>query len=148
MIGATVSVAYRSHNDRDSTTDVEAETSSIARSTLANVIYNPASFEKFANSKVSSNVSSAPVTQKTKKLDPLSGTSRAIIKQCFKETTPFFLPVGHPTVAFNEEQMSNILRVIADESARASFEMLSSVVQRASQLKLSSPHDQIGVGGT
>ena len=33
----------------------------------------------------------------------------------------------------------SIIRIVADESARASFEMLNSVVQRASRLKLRNP---------
>ena len=70
---------------------------------------------------------------------PLSGTSRAIIKQCFAETNQVCLDPGHPTVVFNQEQISSILRIVADESARASFEMLKGVVQRASRLNLGSP---------
>ena len=46
---------------------------------------------------------------------------------------------GHPTVVFNQDQISSILRIFADESARASFEMLNSVVVRASRHSLHSP---------
>ena len=51
---------------------------------------------------------------------------------------PIRLDPGHPVVAFNQDQITSILRIVADESARASFEMLNSVVQRASMLNLSS----------
>ena len=43
------------------------------------------------------------------------------------------------TVAFNQDQISSILRIVADESARASYEMLNSVVVRASRLSLHGP---------
>ena len=46
------------------------------------------------------------------------------------------MPQGHPTIALNQEQIGHILRIVADETARASFEMLNSVVIRASQLSL------------
>ena len=52
---------------------------------------------------------------------------------------PMSLPLGHHTVAFNGVHISNTQRVVTDESARASFEMLNSVFQRASQLRMSSP---------
>ena len=60
------------------------------------------------------------------------------MKQCFTETNPICLDPGHPVAAFNQEQITSILRIVADESARASFEMLNSVVQRASRLNLGS----------
>ena len=67
---------------------------------------------------------------------PLTSSSRALIKQHFSEASLVFLPRGHPTVAFNEGQVSSILTAVANESARASFDMLSSVVERASRLNL------------
>ena len=67
---------------------------------------------------------------------PLSSTSRAIIKQCFEETTPIELLKGHPTVS--TEQISNILRIFVDEIAGASLEKLNCVVQRVSRLSLHS----------
>ena len=65
---------------------------------------------------------------------PLSSSSCALIKQLSSEASSVFLPRGHPTVAFNEGQVSSILTAVANESARASFDMLSSVVEQASRL--------------
>ena len=84
----------------------------------------------------SSNESSETPVPVATKPSHLSSTSRAIIKQCVTEVTQIRLSPGYPTVAFDQEQISSILRIVADESARASFEMLNSVVQRASQLSL------------
>ena len=78
--------------------------------------------------------SSSPVRESG--TGPLTSSSRALIKQHFSEASPVFLPRGHPTVAFNEGQDSSILTAVANESARASFDMLSSVVERASRLNL------------
>ena len=51
-------------------------------------------------------------------------------------TSPISLPRGHATVAFNRNQIEHILKVVADETARSSFEMVNSVVMRASRLSL------------
>ena len=57
----------------------------------------------------------------------LSNTSRAIINHYFEETSPIELPRGHPTIALNSDQMQSILRVVADESARASYAMMEAL---------------------
>ena len=46
------------------------------------------------------------------------------------------LPKDHPTISLNSEQMQTILRVVADESARASYAMMEDIVSRASKLNL------------
>ena len=43
---------------------------------------------------------------------------------------------GHPTIALTEDQVSSVLRVVADETARASYDMLENLVYRASRLSL------------
>ena len=58
------------------------------------------------------------------------------MRKCFRDVTPIRLSQGHPVIALNQEQISCILKTVADETAEASFDMLSSVVTRASQLKL------------
>ena len=72
----------------------------------------------------------------SKRTAQLSITSREMIKKCFEGTTTFKLPQGHPVIALNQEQVNCILKAVADETARASFDMLNSVVTRASQLNL------------
>ena len=39
----------------------------------------------------------------------LSGRSRALLKEKFEKTKPFALPMGHPTLAFTESQINNLL---------------------------------------
>ena len=56
----------------------------------------------------------------------LSAKGRIIIRKYFTAATPIRLPVGHPTVAFNQEQMHAILRTVADESALSSYHMMKS----------------------
>ena len=102
---------------------MEFETGSQARSTLAEALYCPAKVTIFTCPGDSSNESSVPIAPVDQGPVPLSGTSRAI---------------ASPTVAFNKDQICSILGIVADESAHASFEMLNSVVQRASRLSLGS----------
>ena len=63
-------------------------------------------------------------------------TSRALIKEYFTQNETVRLIQGHPTIAFSEDQISSVLRVVADETARASFDMLENLIQRASELHL------------
>ena len=75
--------------------------------------------------------------------ETLSRSSRALNKQYFTEITPIRVPPGHPTVALNESKISSILKAVANESARASFDKLSSVVEKASRLHLGEcPHSR------
>ena len=69
---------------------------------------------------------------------PLGGRSRALIKEHFETSQNFRFPPGHPVVAFTESQISAVMRVVADETARASYDMLKNLVYRASRLSLAS----------
>ena len=62
----------------------------------------------------------------------LSAKGRTIIRKYFTAATPIRLPVGHSTVAFNQEQMHAILRTVADESALSSYHMMKSLLLHAS----------------
>ena len=130
---------YRSQTDDESCYGMETDTGSLARSTLAQALYCPGETRDVARPSDSSNESVPPEVRAEAGPSPLSATSRVIIKQCFTETNPICLDPGHPVVAFNQEQITSIIRIVADESARASFEMLNSVVQPASRLNLGSP---------
>ena len=106
------------------------------RSTLADAITAPV--KNFAPAlSESSYVSPEEAIHRTGGPAPLSINSQELIRTYFEKTPSFNLPQGHPTVALNQEQIGHILRIVADETARASFEMLNSVVIRASQLSLS-----------
>ena len=54
-------------------------------------------------------------------LPELSGRSRASLKTYFDETKSFNLPQGHPTVIFSESQMYHLLRILADETLKMSY---------------------------
>ena len=69
-------------------------------------------------------------------IPPLSIKSRELIQESFAATMPIRQPPGHLTIAINQEQVGAILRVVADEAAKASFEMLNIVVEKASLLSL------------
>ena len=69
---------------------------------------------------------------------PLGGRSRALIKEHFENRERIRLPPGHPVVAFTESQISAVMRAVADETARASYDMLENLVYRASRLSLAS----------
>ena len=67
----------------------------------------------------------------------MSNTNRAIINHYFQEASAIELPRGHPTIALNSEQVQSILRVVADESVRASYAMMEDIIERARRLSLS-----------
>ena len=54
---------------------------------------------------------------------PLEGRSRALSKEYFAASEALRLPPGHPTIALTEGQISTMLRVVADETARASLKI-------------------------
>ena len=130
---------YRSQTEDESCPGMDTDTGSMARSTLAQALYSPSKPGNVSRPQTSSQDTSDPLPPEPRGPTPLSSTSRLIIKQCFEETNPTYLSPGHMTVAFNQDQISSILRIVADESARASYEMLNSVFVRASRLSLHSP---------
>ena len=67
---------------------------------------------------------------------PISISSKETLRKCFSETNPISLAQGHPTVAFNQEQMCQILKVFADETAKSTFRMMNSLIEKASRLNL------------
>ena len=84
----------------------------------------------------SSDVATVKVPEEPK-VRPLGGSSRALIKEYFGNNEPERLPPGHPVIAFTEGQLGSVLRVVAYETARASYDMLENLVCRASRLSLS-----------
>ena len=74
-----------------------------------------------AESQSSGHVANVPVQE-------LSGRSRAIPKQFFDETPSFYLPVGHPTVAFSEPQLYHLLRTLTNETLSQSFTTMKKMV--------------------
>ena len=61
-------------------------------------------------------------------LPELSGRSRAILKSYFLDTDAFNLPRGHPTVAFAEPQVYQLVRVLSDETLKMSYAIMERMV--------------------
>ena len=59
-----------------------------------------------------------------------------MIKEYFAQNETFRLPPGNPAVVFTEDQVGSLLRVVADETARASYDMLENLIHRAKRLSL------------
>ena len=100
---------------------MDIETALQTRSSLAQALYCPTRGTDILCPQDSSNeseITQAPIASQP---TPLSSTSRAFKKQCFAETNPIELPPGHPTVALNQEQITSIHQIVANESARAFF---------------------------
>ena len=105
-------------------------------STLAEALNPPAQYSLLVASDQSSDVATVK-TPEEPRVRPLGGSSRALIKEYFGNNEPERLPPGHPVIAFTEGQLGSVLRVVADETARASYDMLENLVYRASRLSLS-----------
>ena len=64
---------------------------------------------------------------------PLGGQSRALMEEYFAENESFRVPPVNPAVVFTEGQISIVLRMVADETAQASNDMLQNPRYRASR---------------
>ena len=115
--------------------ETDAESSNAGGSTMADALtsgrYNPL----IEVDKASSQSASLPPAP-TGKPEPLKVSSRALLKEYFAKTEPVELLRGHSTIALTEDQISSVLRIVADETARASYDMLENLVYRASRLSL------------
>ena len=107
-----------------------------ARSTLAEALAPPKVQNIPYDSGESDYESTVRVPIAAVRETPVSISSRETIRKCFSETNPISLPQGHPTVAFNQEQMCQILKVVADETVKSTFGMMNSLIEKASQLNL------------
>ena len=74
-----------------------------------------------------------PVVSRSQSLKP---TSRALIKEHFQTNEPFNFPQGHPVIAFTEDQLSSVIKIVADETVRASQDMLEGIIQQTRRLTL------------
>ena len=110
-----------------------------ARSTLADALALPAKAGRIALVEVSESDGNESTTAEEPKetgTHQLSSSSRALVNHYCQHATAYSLPKYHPTFSLNSEQMQTILRVVADESARASYAMMEDIVKRASRLTL------------
>ena len=115
--------------------ETDAQSSNAGGSTMTDALtsgrYNPL----IEVDKVSTQSASLP-PDPTGKPEPLKVSSWALLKEYFAKTDPVELLRGHPTIALTEDQISSVLRVVADETSRASYDMLENLVYRASRLSL------------
>ena len=69
----------------------------------------------------------------------LKSSSRALIKEHFQTNETFVLPQGHPVIAFTENQLSSVLKIVADEAVGASQDALERIIQKTRRLSLEAP---------
>ena len=119
----------------DTEVRTDAESSDSAGSTLAQALNSRGGVPR---AEFSDDSSSVAVTRPKdiSIIPPLRVSSRALIKEYFARTETVNLIQGHPTIAFSQDQISSVLRIVADETARASFDMLENLIQRANELRL------------
>ena len=76
------------------------------------------------------------VTQGTNHSSLLKTSGRALIKEYFANAELSSLPRGHPVIAFTEDQISSVLKVVAEETVRTAHGALEDLIKRASELNL------------
>ena len=69
----------------------------------------------------------------------LKSSSRALIKEHFQTNETFVLPQGHPVITFTENQLSSVLKIVADEAVGASQDPLERIIQKTRRLSLEAP---------
>ena len=74
--------------------------------------------------------------QGTPRNTTLKPSRRALIKEYFAEADPSFFPTGHPVIAFTEDQVSTVLKVVAEATVRSTQSMLEKIIKQASKLNL------------
>ena len=118
--------------------EIGTESSNAGGSTMADALtggrYNPV-----IEVGETSSFSTEPPPRDIGKPEPLKNSSRSMLKEYFAKADPVELLRGQATIALAEDQISSILRVVADEYTRASYDMLENLVYRASRLSLGTP---------
>ena len=85
----------------------------------------------------------ATVPQSTPRKPVLRPSGRALMKELFSTAETFNLPKGHPVIAFSEEQISGVLKVVAEETARSTQDMMERLIKQASEMNLGPSGSQI-----
>ena len=113
----------------------DAESSNAAGSTMADALVAGRYTPLIELDNATNQTASLPPIPRSKP-EPLKVSSRALLKEYFAKAEPVDLLRDHSTLALTEAQIASVLRVVADEIARASYDMLESLVYRASRLNL------------
>ena len=74
-----------------------------------------------------------PSTSKSTLLGP---SCRAVIKEFFSNAETFDFPKGHATIAFTEDQISTVVKAVAEETVRTSCDEMEKLIQKARDLNL------------
>ena len=127
-VSANVEVTLRSESDM--------EYSRHAQSTLADALAAPVHNSIVDRNDYTSQDSTVPTEVRMRKPPTLSISSLELIRKCFTDASPIRLPQGHMTIALNREQITSIVKAVAVETAKASFDMLNSAVLKASLLSM------------
>ena len=77
----------------------------------------------------------------------LRPSGRALIKEFFAESEPFNLPKGHPVIAFTEDQISSVLKVVAEETARSIQDAMEKLISQVSALSVAPVSSQVQTAG-
>ena len=67
----------------------------------------------------------------------LRTSGRALIKEFFSESEPFNLPKGHPVIAFTEDQISAVSKVVAEKTARTTQDAMERLISQVNELNIS-----------
>ena len=125
--------------------DVGQDSEGLVGSTVAEALYAPTTANIFRVCDTASSTS-ADFPEVAPRDPCLSASSRALIKEYFETATPVELPAGHSTLALNEGQVCQVLKVVADEAVRSSLKAIESLIQQASRLNLGTSRPNSGVG--
>ena len=113
-----VATSAATSSDAGTPAESDADSNAYARTTLADALAAPRHGLISMPSDEASGTESEPEPPVVSKSATLSVSSREVIRKYFSEAQPISLSRGHPTVAFNREQIEHILKVVADETAR------------------------------
>ena len=125
--------------ETDSSLHSDVTSLGAAMSTLADELFPTKSLIRdFPDITSGSDVEEPAFEQKAQssEIHQLCNISRAIINHYFQEASTIELPRGHSTIALHSEQGQSVLRVVADESARASYDMMEVIIERARRFNL------------
>ena len=141
----SIQPTFPSFDDSEIGLNTDTESSRQVGSTLAEALLLPSTTLLPQGESEYSDVSASDKFPIENQIPPLGGRSRALIKEYFAGNEVSNLPKGHPTIVFTEEQINSVVRAVADETARASYDMLENLIHRASRLSL---NPQLAYGKT
>ena len=141
----TSSLGVPPSSSSDMGLDTDMESTNVAGSTFTEPMAAGMTQHQVDSSDNSSSVTPVKLARDSKS-QSFRASSRALRKEHFISSEPLSLPPGHPTIAFTEDHVSSVLRVVTNETARAFHYMLENLIQRASLLRLESQSTQPKTG--